>query len=53
MECELKYFCEFGCIDDNNSHRGECQNYTIAAIQVILENLDLFLDFLAIDEETE
>ena len=53
LECELKNFCEFGCLDDNNNHRDECQNYTIAAIQVILENLDLFLDFLAFADDTE
>ena len=53
LECELRNFCEFGCLDDNNNHRDECQNYTIAAIQVILENLDLFLDFLAFADDTE
>lgn len=50
LKCELRNFCEFGCLDDNNSNREICQNYTISAIQVILENLDLFLDFLAFDE---
>lgn len=53
LECVLKNFCEFGCLDDNISHRGECQNYTISIIQIILENLDIFLDFLAFDDDTE
>ena len=53
LKCELKNFCEFGCLDENDCHRGDCQNYTIAAIQIILENLDSFLDFLAFDDDTE
>lgn len=53
LKCKLRNFCEFGCLDDNNKHRAECQNYTIAAIRVILENLDVFLDFLTLDDDTK
>lgn len=52
-KCALKNFCEFGCLDDNIIHRNQCRNYTMAAIRVILENINVFLDFLVSVEEID
>lgn len=51
QKCALRNFCEFGCLDDNTIYRDRCRDYTLDAIQIVLQNLDIFLDPLVFEDE--
>lgn len=42
INCELRFLCDFGCIDDNTTYKCNCKENTLSAIQLILNNFDLF-----------
>lgn len=44
--CELRYLCDFGCLDDNTALRADCKNHVIAAIKSFMNNAESFLEEL-------